>query len=487
MPTAGKPTNPAVRVRFAPSPTGYLHIGGVRTALYNWLWARQQGGTFVLRIEDTDRERSTEPAVRAILDSMRWLGLDWDEGPEVGGPHGPYFQMERLELYQLYAQKLIEAGGAYRCYCSAEDLQLARAQHKTRTGSEQGFRYPGTCRERTDTPAKPFVVRLRVPDSGVIAWDDLIKGRLEFPVESQQDAVLMRNNGVPLYNLGAVVDDITMAITLVARADDHVINTPQQILMYQALAATLPQFAHMPLILSPGGAKLSKRDAAVGLMEYREQGYVPDGLLNYLVRLGWSHGDQELFTRAELIEKFDWEHVGSKGGRWDQKKLISVQASHLRMLSPEQAAEQALPFVRARGLTVAEHDPRLSAAAALVLPRASTLVELAEAVDYFFRDPPVVDDAAARKLLTADSADKLEALATLLATVEAFDRGTLELAVKAWLDQRGHALQDVAQAARVALTGRKASPGLFEVMEVLGRDRSVARLAAGAARARAIA
>jgi glutamyl-tRNA synthetase len=482
-------TKSSVRVRFAPSPTGFLHIGGVRTALYNWLWARQQGGAFVLRIEDTDRERSTEPAVAAIFDSMRWLGLDWDEGPEVGGEHGPYFQMERLALYQLYAQKLIDAGAAYRCYCSAEDLQQARVEHKTRTGSEQGFRYPGTCRERRSglnaSPDKPFVVRLRMPTQGSIGWDDLIKGRLEFALDSQQDAVLIRTNGVPLYNLGAVVDDLTMGITLVARGEEHLINTPQQIVMHQALGAKVPQFAHMPLILSPSGVKLSKRDAAVAVLDYREQGYIPDGLLNYLVRLGWSHGDQEIFTRQELIEKFDWAHVGSKGGRWDQKKLISVQASHLRMLSPEQAAAQALPFVRARGLTVAEHDPRLTAAAALVLPRASTLVELADAVDYFFRDPPVVDDAAARKLLTADSADKLEALATLLAAVEAFDRATLELAVKAWLDQRGHVLQDVAQAARVALTGRKASPGLFEVLEVLGRERSVARLAAGAARARA--
>jgi glutamyl-tRNA synthetase len=473
-----------VRVRFAPSPTGFLHIGGVRTALYNWLWARQQGGTFVLRVEDTDRERSTEAAVSAIFDSMRWLGLDWDEGPFVGGKHGPYFQMQRLEIYQQHARKLIDAGAAYRCYCSAEDLQKARAEHKARTGSEQGFRYPGTCRNRTDAPDKPFAIRLRVPEQGVIAWDDLIKGRVEFPIETQQDAVLIRNNGVPLYNLGAVVDDITMEISLVARADDHVINTPQQILLYQALGAELPQFAHMPLILGASGEKLSKRDAAVAVLDYREQGFLPDGLLNYLVRLGWSHGDQEIFTRAELIEKFNWEHVGNKGGRWDQKKLQSVQATHLRMLSPEQAAAQALPFIRARGLTVADADPRLAAAAALVLPRSTTLVELAEAVDYFFRDPPVVDDAAARKLLTAESADKLDGLADQVAAIEPFERTAIEHAVKAWLEQTGAAIQEVAQPARVALTGRKASPGLFEVMEVLGKERTLSRLAAGAQRAR---
>jgi glutamyl-tRNA synthetase len=476
-----------VRVRFAPSPTGFLHIGGVRTALYNWLWARQQGGKFILRVEDTDRERSTEAAVAAIFDSMRWLGLDWDEGPLTGGEHGPYFQMQRLAVYQQYAQKLIDARAAYRCYCSAEDLQKARAEHKARTGSDQGFRYPGTCRDRSDQPDKPFAIRLRVPEQGVIAWDDLIKGRLEFPIETQQDAVLIRNNGVPLYNLGAAVDDLTMEITLVARADDHVINTPQQILIYNALGVQPPQFAHMPLILGGNGEKLSKRHAAVAALDYRDQGYLPDGLLNYLVRLGWSHGDQEIFTRSELIEKFDWEHVGNKGGRWDQKKLSSVQATHLRMLAPEQAAALALPFMRARGLTIADGDPRLAAAAALVQPRSTTLVELAEAVDYFFRDLPVVDEAAAKKLLTPDSAAKLEALAAQLTAIEPFERGAIEQAVKAWLDQTGAQIQDVAQAARVALTGRKASPGLFEVMEVLGKERTLTRLAAGAARARSVA
>ena len=475
----------SVRVRFAPSPTGYLHIGGVRTALYNWLWARQQGGTFVLRIEDTDRERSTDAAVNVILESMRWLGLDWDEGPEVGGPNGPYFQMERLPLYQLYAQKLIDAGAAYRCYCSAEDLQAARAAHKTRTGSEQGFKYPGTCRDRKDAPDKPFVVRLRMPQSGSFAWDDLIRGRVEFSADSQQDAVVMRNNGIPLYNLGAVVDDVTMGITLVARGEEHLMNVPQQLVMFQALGATVPQFAHMPLILNPSGSKLSKRDAAVAVLDYREQGFIPDGLLNYLMRLGWSHGDQEIFTRPELIAKFDWEHVGIKGGRWDQKKLLSVQATHLRMLAPEAAAALALPLVRARGLTVAERDPRLAAATALVQPRATTLVELADAVDYFFREPPVVDEAAATKLLVPAVADKLAALGNHVAKVEPFERGTLEASVKAWLEQNGFTIQDVAQAARVALTGRKASPGLFEVMEVLGKERAVARLEAGAASARA--
>ncbi|MFI5306701.1 MAG: glutamate--tRNA ligase, partial [Polyangiales bacterium] len=284
-----------VRVRFAPSPTGMLHLGSARTALYNWLWARQRGGSFVLRIEDTDQERSTESAVQVIFDSMRWLGLDWDEGPLVGGPHAPYFQMQRLPVYREFAEKLIAKGAAYRCYCTAEDLKRAREAHKAKTGSEHGFRYPGTCRDRTDEPDLPYVVRIKMPAQGTIGWDDLIKGRLEFPCESQQDAVLVRNNGVPLYNLGVAVDDITMGITLVARGDDHVVNTPQQILIYQALGEPLPQLAHMPMILGKGGEKLSKRDAAVAVLDYRDQGYLPDALINYLARLGWSHGDQEIF------------------------------------------------------------------------------------------------------------------------------------------------------------------------------------------------
>jgi glutamyl-tRNA synthetase len=392
--------------------------------------------------------------------------------------------MERLELYRELSEKLIAKGAAYRCYCTAQDLERARAEHKERTGAEQGFRYPGTCRDRKDAPDQPYVVRLRAPQHGTIAWDDLVKGRLEFPCESQQDAVLVRANGVPLYNLGVAVDDITMGITLVARGDDHVVNTPQQILIYQALGAPLPQFAHTPMILGKGGEKLSKRDAAVGVLEYRDQGYLPDGLLNYLVRLGWSHGDQEIFTRAELIEKFDWEHVGHTGSRWDQKKLLSVQGTHLRMLSPVRAGTLALPFLEQRGLAVDASDARLAKAAELVLPRCTTLIEVAEAIDYFFRDEPVLDADAVKKQLTADKADTLLALCDVLSSSPVFDKETLETRVKAWVQERGLSLGGVAQPARVALTGRAASPGLFEVMEVLGKETCLARLRAGAERAR---
>jgi len=469
-----------VRVRYAPSPTGYLHLGSVRTALYNWLWARKQGGSFVLRVEDTDQGRSTQEAEAAIFDSMRWLGLDWDEGPQVGGPHGPYFQMQRLEVYQQFAERLIERGAAYRCFCTAEDLKRARLEHKAATGAEHGFRYPGTCRERHSEPDLPHVIRLKVPEGGGIGWNDRVKGPLEFALDSQQDAVLMRNNGVPLYNLGAAVDDITMGITLVVRGDDHVINTPQQILVYQALGEPLPEFGHLPLILSPSGEKLSKRHAAVAVADYRDQGYVPDAVLNYLVRLGWSHGDQEIFTRDELIEKFDWEHVGKTGSKYDLKKFQHVQASHLRMRSPAQVAAGAVPFLAARDLTAAADDPRLVAASELSMPRATTLVDVAEAVDYFFREPPERDPKAAEKFLKPAAAPLLRQLCEAVTPVEPFDRSTLEAAVKTWLEQQALELKAVAQPARVALTGRKASPGLFEVMEVLGRELTLQRLQSAA-------
>jgi glutamyl-tRNA synthetase len=477
----------AVRVRYAPSPTGYLHLGGVRTALYNWLWARRHGGVFVLRIEDTDVERSTEESVAVILDSMRWLGLDWDEGPDANGPrgaHGPYRQTERLALYREFADKLVEAGAAYHCLCTADDLARARAEHKARTGNEHGFRYPGTCRERGHAPGAPSVVRQRVPISGTVAWDDLVKGRLEFACAEMQDAVLLRQNGMPLYNLGAAVDDITMGITLVARGDDHVVNTPQQILIYQALGVPLPAFAHLPMILSPNGEKLSKRHAAVNVLEYRDQGYLPDAMLNYLARLGWSHGDQEIFTRAELVRDFDWGHVGRTGAKYDLKKLQSVQAEHLRRRPAGEVAEAARPFLAARGLAVGATDARLGPAVALAMPRATTLGDVADAVDFYFREPPAMDAAAAQKFLTPERADVLDAFAAVVRACAPFDRATLEARVNAWLAERGLALKEVAQPARVALTGRTASPGLYEVMEVLGKDRTLARLAAGVTRAR---
>ena len=473
-----------VRTRFAPSPTGYLHIGGVRTALYSWLFARRHGGRFVLRIEDTDKERNTPEAVQAIFDGLRWAGLDWDEGPDVGGPFGPYRQTERLAIYKEHAERLIAAGHAYRCYATAEDKEAARAKFVAGGGKAEGFVFESAWRDRDpETRDEPHVIRFRTPKEGATSWKDLVRGEIAIPNREVQDFVIVRGDGVPLYNFACVVDDMTMRISHVVRGEEHIINTAPQILMYRALGAEPPAFAHCPVILAQNGQKLSKRHAAVSVREYQDQGYLPDAMLNYLVRLGWSHGDQEIFTRVELIEKFDFEHVGAGGAKYDLKKLAAVQGEHLRLLTPERIAELALPFVQARGLAVTADDPRLVPAFATVRIRASTLQDAAERVDFYFRDPPVVDEAAAKKFLVPAAAPHLAALADVVKSAASFDEATLEADVNAWAAQQGVAMKDFAQAARVALTGRSAAPGLFEIMVVLGRDVSERRLREGQRRA----
>lgn len=467
-----------VRVRFAPSPTGTLHIGGVRTALYSWLYARQQGGKFILRVEDTDQGRSTEESARVIVESLRWLGLDWDEGPEVGGPNGPYFQSQRLDIYREVVEKLIASGHAYRCYATKEEIEAAREAFAARTGRKEGFTFESPYRDgkQPADPSAPHVVRFKAPREGTTAWDDLIKGRIEIQHSTLQDFVLVRPDGMPLYNLGCVVDDITMGVTLVARGDDHMINTTPQILIYQALGAKVPEFAHVPMVLAPNGQKLSKRHAAVGVLEYRDMGYLPDAVLNYLVRLGWSYGDQEIFTRAELIEKFSWDRVGAQASRYDAKKFAYVQGEHLRMLDDARLAEEVAPFLEARGVKVAPDDPRLVKAMPYLKPRAVTLVELAEAAEYFFVDEPAMDEKASAKFLTPEAVPHLRWLASTIAGVEPFTDAQLSPHVTAAMEAEGLTMKEIAQPARVALTGRTKSPGLFEVMEVLGKDTTLARL-----------
>ncbi|MEM7435403.1 MAG: glutamate--tRNA ligase [Myxococcota bacterium] len=470
-----------VRVRFAPSPTGYLHIGGVRTALYSWLWARQHAGTFILRIEDTDRERSTDESIQMVFDSMRWLGLDWDEGPLVGGDHGPYIQSERLGIYKEYADRLIDTGHAYRCYATKEEIAEARAAFQA-TGAKGGFRFRSPWRDRTDRPGDPnarHVIRFLAPEDGHTGWDDEVKGRIDVPNDTQQDFILLRPDGMPLYNFGCVVDDLTMKVTLVARGDDHVINTAPQILLYQALGATPPKFAHMPMVLAPNGEKLSKRHAAVGVLEYRDMGYLPDAVLNYLARLGWSHGDQEIFTREELCKLFSWDKVGATAGKYDSKKFLYVQEEHLRMLPDEDIARLAIPFLAAIGIDVSPDDPTLLAAIPYIKPRAATLIDVADAVRYFFLDVEF-EDKAKRKFLKPQYAENLTGLADFVQDVEPFEAGHLDQVVKAWLEAHDLPMKQVAQPARVAMTGRTRSPGLFEVMEVLGKNRTVDRLRAAA-------
>lgn len=469
------------RVRFAPSPTGYLHIGGVRTALFNWLWARKTKGTFVLRIEDTDRERSTPESVRVIVDSLRWLGLSWDEGPDVGGTCGPYTQMERLSVYQEHAQRLIQAGKAYRCYCSREELDAERAALKARD-PKATFRYPGTCRGRKDEPDRPFVVRCRVPEQGDVRYIDRVFGEVTTPNAAQQDFVLLRSDGVPLYNFGAVVDDLTMGITLVARGRDHMVNTPPQILLYEALGHAPPEFAHLPMMLAPSGEKLSKRHGAVSVTEYRDQGYSPAAVLNYLARFGWSHGDQEVFSLEELIAAFDWEHCNRGDGKFDTKKFLAINHEHLkteRLTPARDYVARLQPFLARRGLpevAVAELDRAVS----LIRERATTFADAADRLDFVFRDPPVFDEVASRKFLVPANAGMLRDMAAMLEPLESWMVAAIDEAFAQWFERTGLGIKDVAQPARVALTGRAASPGLYEVMETLGRNLTLKRLRAGA-------
>jgi glutamyl-tRNA synthetase len=469
----GKP-----RVRFAPSPTGYLHIGGVRTALFNWLWAKKTGGTFVLRIEDTDRQRSTPENEEIILRDMRWLGLTWDEGPDIGGPSGSYRQMDRLPVYKEFADKLMARGAAYRCWCTKEELDAQRAALKARDPKAQ-FRYPGTCKGRAPPPGDPpWVLRFNAPSSGSVTYNDLVFGEVVTPNSTQQDAVLMRGDGVPLYNLGAVVDDITMGMTLVARGRDHMINTPPQILLYEALGYKPPAFAHLPMMLNAKGEKLSKRDGAVAVGDYRDQGIPPAALLNYLVRFGWSFGDEEIFSIADLVEKFSWDRCGAADGKYDAKKFSAIVFEHMKSpeLTPDEPyADGVRPFLEKRGIPSADKKTLL-AALPLVRPRAETWVQAADALDYFFRDPPAYDEKAVKKFLVPDKASHLSGFRTVLADAPAWERAALEARVVAWLAEMKLELKDVAQPARVAVTGRTASPGLFEVLEILGKSRTLARL-----------
>ncbi len=474
------------RLRFAPSPSGYLHIGGARTALFNWLWARQKGGSFVIRVEDTDQDRSSLDSVRAILDALRWLGLDWDEGPEAGGPHAPYFQSERRARYREIADRLVAEGQAYRCYATREELDRARAELKARDPKAQ-FVYPGWWRERSDWPeGKPYVIRFKTPHGGETHFDDRVFGRISTPHDQLQDFVLLRSDGYPLYNFSCVVDDHDMGITLVGRGRDHIGNTAPQVLIYRALGWDPPEFAHLPMMLAPNGEKLSKRHAAVSVQDYRDRGYTPMGVLNYLVRFGWSYGDREIFSRQELIQLFDWERVNRSDGKYDERKFLDTNFEHLKvehLTSSDQYLEWVKPWLAARGIA----DPSeglLRAALPLVRERARTLVEAAHALDYFFREPPELDPQARAKFLVPAASERLAAVERLLGASEEWRSDLLEARFRGYVQEQGHKMQEVAQPVRVAVTGRTASPPLFDVMAVLGRERTLARLAWAAGIAR---
>ncbi len=465
-----------VRVRFAPSPTGFLHIGGVRTALFNWLFARQQQGTFILRIEDTDQSRSTEESIQAILDGLNWLGLDWDEGP--------IRQSERMELYQCHAMALLDADRAYWCVCTAEELDARRKQAEAEGLSP---RYDGRCRDLHLTNSSgEAALRFKAPREGQTVVDDLIKGEIVFDNGVLDDLIIVRSNGYPTYNFSVVVDDALMRVTHVVRGDDHLTNTPRQIPIFEALGFSVPQFGHLPMILGSDKTRLSKRHGATSVMAYKEMGYLPEAMVNYLVRLGWSHGDQEVFERRELISKFSWKNVQTSPAVFNPEKLLWLNAEHIKTSPPERVAEALIPLLEAAGLSEevkAVSTAWLAQLVILVKERTKTLVEMVEWVRPYFGPAVAIDADAAKKFLTPAVAPVLAKLVTRFECLPTFSKQEWEQTFKTLVEEEGLKMGHLAQPVRVALTGRTASPGLFDVMEVLGRNRTLSRLREGLARA----
>ncbi len=474
-----RPAGNGVRVRFAPSPTGYLHVGGVRTALYNWLFARGQGGAFVLRIEDTDVERSTEDAVRAILDGLRWLSLDWDEGPDVGGPLGPYRQLEREALYREHVARLVREGKAYPCTCTAEDLAARREAARAARRSPRGL---CRCREEGAAPGRRRAVRFHVAAPGKVAWDDLVQGRIEVASDEIDDFIILRSDEreTPVYNFAAVVDDALMRISHVVRGADHIPNTPRQILLYEALGYDPPAFGHIPLVLGADREKLSKRHGDVALHEYQAKGYLPDAMVNYLVRLGWAHGDQEVFTRQELIAAFRLEKVGAAPGVFDHAKLDWLNAHWIRTIPAESVAERLAPFWAGAGVDGRAVESRghawLAAAIPLFVERIKTLAELARAMAFLFAAPVAFDAKAAERFFTPRHLSNLAEVRRLVAEAPSLSAEALEPQVRRLAEHGGGKMVDFAQPIRVALTGTAVSPPIFPILALLGREDALARL-----------
>jgi glutamyl-tRNA synthetase len=455
----------SVRTRFAPSPTGFLHVGGARTALFCYLQARAAGGTFILRIEDTDLERSTAESVQAILDGMQWLGLEYDEGP--------IYQTHRFARYAEVTRQLLAEHKAYHCYCSKERLETIREQQM-----QQGLkpRYDGLCRDRQDIPEgiRP-VVRFRNPDDGEVSWNDAVRGLISISNTELDDLVIARPDGSPTYNFTVVVDDVDMAVTLVIRGDDHINNTPRQINIYRALDAELPQFAHVPMILGPDGARLSKRHGAVGVMQYRDDGYLPQALLNYLVRLGWSHGDQEVFSMAEMIEYFDIADVNRKAAAFDTQKLDWLNQHYMRELPAEKVAEHLLWHFANQGLRP-ENGPALADLIGVQAERVKTLKEMAQVSTTFYQDFPDFDADAAKKHLRLVAAEPLQAIRACLEAVNEWQPEILDAAVRQTAEALGVNMGKVAQPLRVALTGTSVSPAIDKTLWLAGKQRSLERI-----------
>ena len=456
--------NYQIITRFPPSPTGYLHVGGARTALFNWLYARHMKGKFVLRIEDTDRLRSTRESIDAIFEALEWLEIDWDEGP--------FFQSDRFAIYRKYVEKLLESGDAYYCTCSPEKLKEMREKAMASGGKP---RYDGTCREKELGSSEDAVVRFRSPRTGTTVLKDMIKGNIIFQNNELDDFIITRSDGTPTYNFVVVVDDITMKINTVIRGDDHVMNTPKQILIYRAMKSPLPSFGHVPMVFGSDRTRLSKRHGAMSVLAYREMGYLPDAFLNYLVRLGWSYGDQEFFTREELIEKFTLHNIGQSAGVFDREKLLALNAAHIKTVPPILLVNRLSPFLKAHGYDI-QPSPFIESVIKTLNARSKTLKEMAEDALFYFKDEISYDDKAAKKFLKPATLPSIQLLIQKLQALDRFEEKALEGAFLAVMEQTGLKLGKIAQPVRVALTGKTASPGIFEIIEILGKDRVISRL-----------
>jgi glutamyl-tRNA synthetase len=457
-----------VRVRFAPSPTGHLHIGGARTALFNYLYARHYNGTFVLRIEDTDRSRSTDEYIGAIIEGMKWLNLEWDEGP--------FRQTDRFDVYRSYIDRLVKEGRAYYCYCSPEELE-ARRQEALSQGRPP--KYDGRCRNRKEpAPRISPAVRFMMPQEGHTVVDDLIRGKVIFENAQLDDLIILRSDGTPTYNFVVVVDDVDMKITHVIRGDDHLNNTPKQIHIYNAFGYEVPKFAHLPMILGSDKTRLSKRHGATSVMAYKQMGYLPEALLNYLVRLGWSYGDQEIFTREELTRHFTFENVGKAAAVFNPEKLLWLNGQYIMNTPSEKLADLVVPFlVEDKVIETGEVDRTwLSRAIDTLKERAKTLTELAHSLRYYIAGEVEYDEKAKAKFLNEKSLPHLLELKDALDSLSDFSHAELERAFKAIVERHGIKLGALAQPVRVAMTGGTESPGIFEVLEIIGKDKTLMRL-----------
>lgn len=451
--------------RFPPSPTGYLHVGGARTALFNWLYARGKKGSFVLRIEDTDAERSTQESVDAIFESLEWLGIDWDDGP--------YFQTKRYELYKEYIQKLVETGHAYYCTCKPEEIDAMREKAKL---AGQKPKYDGRCREKGLAAGPDTVIRFKTPLTGEIVIEDIVKGNISFQNSELDDFIIQRSDGSPTYNLAVAIDDITLGINTILRGDDHVNNTPKQMHIYNALGIKLPVYGHLPMVLGTDKARLSKRHGAMSVSEFRDMGILPDAMLNYLVRLGWSFGDQEFFTRDELIEKFNIESIGNSPGVFDQQKLLALNADHIKASKAEALIEPLRPFLKEREDGMPYDEKKLASAIATLQSRSKTLIEMAAGLSFYFNNIDAYDEKAAKKNFKEPALECLKGILAEFENLESFSLKELEDAFKNLMAKMELGFGKIANPVRVALSGSGVSPGIFEMIEVLGKEESCLRL-----------